>query len=257
MEMKRDNVFKKAGRLLSKTKEVAKEVAKEKGVCYVIRSGIRITFSWLINPLGYYYHKIFKSPKTFTFSGGYYNYFIHKYNTTWKNERTVEIPIILKIINESEGKEILEVGNVLSHYFPVKHDVVDKYEQANNVIMQDVCDFQSPKKYDLIVSISTLEHVGWDERPRDPMKILQAIENLKSLLAPKGKIIVTLPLGYNTEMDKLLRSGKIQFTKMYYLKRISKDNEWVETDWKDIKNAKYNYSLICAEGLVIGIIEKK
>ena len=38
-------------------------------------------------------------------------------------------------------------------------------------------------KYDLIVTISTLEHVGWDEEPRDPSKVLRAIENLKSCYA--------------------------------------------------------------------------
>ena len=29
-----------------------------------------------------------------------------------------------------------------------------------------------------IVSISTMEHVGWDETPRDSKKILVALENL-------------------------------------------------------------------------------
>ncbi len=89
------------------------------------------------------------------------------------------------------------------------------------------------------------------------MKILQATENLKSLLAPKGKIIVTLPLGYNPEMDRLLNDTKIQFTKMYCLKRISRDNKWIETNWKDVNNAKYNHPFNNANGLVIGIIEKK
>ncbi len=255
--MKRDNVFKKAGKLLS----MAKEVSKEKGVYYGIRSRIKITFTWLTNSLEYYleyyYHRIFKSARTFTFWGNTYNYFIHKYNATWRSERTVEVPIIWKIVNEYRGKKILEVGNVLSHYFSVNHDILDKYEKADNVINQDVCDFQSSKKYDLIVTISTLEHVGWDENPRKPMKVLQAIENLKSLLAPKGKIIVTLPLGHNHVLDSLLNEGKIQFTKMYCLKRVSKDNRWIETNSENIKNAKYNHPFNKANGLVIGIIEKK
>jgi cyclopropane fatty-acyl-phospholipid synthase-like methyltransferase len=51
------------------------------------------------------------------------------------------------------------------------------------VINEDVVNFKSKKKYDLIVSISTLEHVGWDEKP---MKIPRAIENLKTLITPQG-----------------------------------------------------------------------
>jgi len=128
---------------------------------------------------------------------------------------------------------------------------VDKYEKAEGVINQDVIDFQPSKKYDLMVSISTLEHVGWDEKPRDPMKVLYAIKNLKELLAPRGKIVVTLPMGYNPVLDKFLRKGEIRFTKRFCLKRISKHNEWKEVDWNVIRNAKYG------EGLVIGIIEGK
>jgi len=160
-----------------------------------------------------------------------------------------------------KGRNILEVGNVLSHYFPVNHDIVDKHEKANGVINQDVIDFHPSKKYDLIISISTLEHVGWDENLRDhkilhdPMKILHAIENLKRLLAPKGKMIITLPLGYNPELDKLLRNGKIQFTRRFCLKRISEDNKWIEVYWKDVQNARYNNPFHAANGLVIGIIE--
>jgi len=51
---------------------------------------------------------------------------------------------------------------VLSHYFAVKHDIVDKYEIAPSVVNEDLVNFKPGKKYDLIVSISTLEHVGWD-----------------------------------------------------------------------------------------------
>jgi len=252
--MNQNNFLKRAGRLFVR----AKEVSKEKGIYYVVRVGIRMIFNWPMNSFGYWYYKTFKSLRTFTFQNDTYNYFYHKYNTTWRNERAVEVPIIWRMVEKYHRQKILEVGNVLSHYFPVNVDtILDKYEKADGVVNQDVIDFQSTRKYDLIISVSTLEHVGWDEKPREPMKILQAIENLKSLLAPKGKIIVTLPLGYNTEMDKLLRDGKIQFTKMYCLKRISNDNKWIETNWEDIKNAKYNYPFNNANGLVIGIIEKK
>src|SRR6202034_3735504 len=107
-----------------------------------------------------------------------YYYFYHRYNYTWKNERTIEIPIIWDIIRKNPNKEILEVGNVLSHYYQVHHTILDKYEKGDNVINEDVIDFNPKKKYDLIVSISTLEHVGWDEEPRQPLKILTAVTNL-------------------------------------------------------------------------------
>jgi len=167
------------------------KASREKGVYYVIRVGVSIIRNKLANSLWYYYFKLFKSSRTFTFQRETYRYFYHKYNTTWRNKRAVEVPIVWKIVNKYIGRNILEVGNVLSHYFPVNHDILDKYEKAKGVINQDVVDFSPAKKYDLIVSISTLEHVGWDETPREPMKILRAIENLKRLLAPKGKKLLS------------------------------------------------------------------
>ncbi|MBH0190215.1 MAG: hypothetical protein HP492_00290, partial [Nitrospira sp.] len=111
--------------------------------------------------------------KTFRFGGREYDYLYHPYNRTWKNERGVEIPIFRELLLQHEGKRVLEVGNVLSHYFPIQHDVVDKYEVSPGVINKDIVGFLPQQTYHLIVSISTLEHVGWDEQPQEPAKLLQ------------------------------------------------------------------------------------
>jgi cyclopropane fatty-acyl-phospholipid synthase-like methyltransferase len=161
----------------------------------------------------------------------------------------------MEMVRKYQGKNILEIGNVLSHHVRFEHDILDKYEIAKGVINRDVVDFKSEKKYDLIVSISTLEHVGWDEKPRDDMKIPRAIENLKTLITSRGgTIIVTLPLGYNTALDQLLNNGIIRFSKQYHLVRISKGNEWKEASWDDVRVAKYNSPLPFANGLLVGII---
>ena len=173
---------------------------------------------------------------------------------TWRNERIVEIPIIWKIVEKYHRKKILEVGDVLSHYFSVDYKILDKYSKTDGIIQQDVVDYKSTTKYDLIVSISTLEHVGWDEKMREPMKVMHAIENLKSLLYKKGKLVVSIPLGYNPDMDKLLKEKKIQFTQQYYLKRISKDNKWIEINHNDAFNIKYGTPFCYANGLLIGIM---
>lgn len=191
--------------------------------------------------------------KTFEFDKQSYQYFYHLYNKTWKNERGVEIPIFREIILAHQGKQILEVGNVLAHYFPIHHDVVDKYEVAPGVINQDIAEFSPAEKYDLIVSISTLEHVGWDEQPREPAKLLQALDHLRNrCLAPGGSIVVSLPIGYNSYFDNLLKIGKTPFTKQHFLKRVSKRNYWVEADWDSCRDAKYGRFV--ANALVIGII---
>lgn len=191
--------------------------------------------------------------KTFVFDGKEYQYLYHFYNKTWKNERGVEIPIFREILLRHQGKRILEIGNVLAHYFSVHHDVVDKYEIAPGVINHDIVEFVPTQKYDLIVSISTLEHIGWDEQPQEPAKLLQAIDHLrKTCLAPTGTVVASLPIGYNGYFDTLLKSGKTPFTTQHFLKRVSKKNYWVETDWESCRDAKYGRFV--ANALVIGLI---
>lgn len=255
----------------------AKEAFEEKGIRYVIYSGIIILSKAILYRFLLLFYRTFKSSRTFTFQGNKYSYFYHWDNATWEKERAVEIPIVWEIIKKYSRRNVLEVGNVLSHYFRFRHDIVDKYEKADGVINQDVVDFQPSKRYDLIVSISTLEHVGWNENDyknkyektggvtlehvgrneKSDMKILCAIRNLKRLLAPGGTMVITVPVGFNFELDKLLREGKIQFTRRFCLKRISKDNEWKEVNWNEIHNAKYGSPFPFANGLVIGIFERK
>jgi hypothetical protein len=221
------------------------------------KSGIRYSFhvNGFRSLLCHLYCRKVRRHRTFLVQGDSYNYFDSFGNGTWYNERSVEIPIVMKVVRRYQGRNILEIGNVLSNYFRFDHDILDKYENAKDVINADVVDFKPDKKYDLILSISTLEHVGWDENPRDNTKIPQAIENLKTLIAQGGTIIVTLPLGYNPHLDILLENRLVGFTKQYYLKRISKGNEWKEVSWKGVLDSEYNKPFAGANGLFIGIIE--
>lgn len=191
--------------------------------------------------------------KTFDFNGKTYDYLYHMYNKTWTNERGVEIPIFREFVLQYQNKRILELGNVLTHYDPVNHDIIDKYESASGVMNQDIVEFTPQRKYDLIISISTLEHVGWDERPREPDKLLRAIEHLKEqCLAPGGTLMASLPLGYNTYFDGLIENGQSPFTTQHFLKRISKKNYWIESDWESCRTTPYGRSV--ANALCIGII---
>lgn len=244
---------------------VFKKNIREQGINYCIQSIIQLLFNfdyisiWIndYNKFWTWFYTKFKSSRTFNFQGNEYKYFYHKYSITWSNERSVEIPIIWKIVKEYESKKILEIGNVLSHFFCINHDIVDKYEKGNRVINRDVTDFRPIKKYELIISISTLEHVGWDEIPREPLKILKAIENLKNLLNRSGKIVITLPIGHSPVLNKLIIKNKLKFSKCFYLRRKSRSNKWREVNLSKVSNVKYgSFTRYSATGLVIGFIEK-
>lgn len=168
-----------------------------------------------------------------------FDYFLHRYNSTWRNERTIEVPLAWDLIQRAKGKRILEVGNVMSHYFDYEHDTLDKYEAAPGVMNQDVVEFKPTAPYDLIVSISTLEHVGWDETPRDPNKIPAAVAAMTSWLAPGGLLFVTLPVGYNPVLDAHLAAGRVRFQEQFYFTRTTGDNQWRGAAWDDLIGAKY------------------
>lgn len=145
--------------------------------------------------------------KDFVFKGKFYKNLYNKYNATWINERKVEVPIFLEILKNNKHKKILEVGNVLSHYTDVNHTIVDKYEvdEKNKVINMDILHYRPKEKYDLILSISTLEHVGKD--CDDPKLAIEAIKHLYSLLKPGCALVFTFPRGYNRYMDRLDLTG--------------------------------------------------
>ena len=201
------------------------------------------------------YFKIVNSRRTFTSGGKKYRYFYHSYNRTWMNERAVEVGVIWDLLQQYPPHEVLEVGNVLSHYFPVRHDVLDKYEIAPGVINEDAVDFKPDKTYRLIVSISTFEHIGWDETPKDSTKVVRAVENLRKALAKGGTLISTMPIGYNPPLDKLMKEERLRFTKRHCLKRISADNTWCEAECSEVFQQSFGHPFPSANGLVIGIIE--
>jgi hypothetical protein len=206
--------------------------------------------------LSLYYRKI-RSNRVFEFQGKTYSYFYSLYGGTWRTERSVEIPIIWHYVQNAymKNKRVLEIGNVLSYRYRIMHEVLDKYEKGINVINDDVVSFGTDVKYDLIVSISTLEHVGWDEDPRDPHKILNSINNLKSLLVQGGELVVTLPLGQNLSMDRMIKEGILRFDLLLYLQRYGKGNDWIEVKYIDPSKVNYDYKTPRANAIIIGIIK--
>lgn len=235
----------------------SKEAYNRGGLPRVLKGIYNITFRNFYNFTYCKFLIILRPPGVFTFEGRNYRYFYHHKNTTWKNERAIEVPIIMEEIQSYRGGKILEVGNVLSNYIQLQHIIIDKYEKANGIINQDIVDFQSDEKYNLIVSISTIEHVGWDEFPKDKEKISRALENLAKCLSSDGKIVITLPIGYNAFLDELLRKGKIHLTEQYFLKRVSKDNKWIQASQSDVQDMKYGTPFPYANGIIIGIIKYK
>lgn len=221
-----------------------------KGLVYVIFAGFNRLYKRVMQPFLF-----FRSKKSFVFDGKRFKYFYS--DDAAFSERTIEIPFINHFLRANKKKRILEIGNVLNSYKNYNTVVVDKYEKASRVINEDIIQYKPKIKYDIAVSISTLEHVGWDEIPKNAKNFSKAIKNIrKNCLKKGGQLIFTVPLGYNTYMDRILKLNKIRLHKKYFFKRISLNNQWVLTNEKEAFSKKYNFPYECANAIMFGILKK-
>jgi hypothetical protein len=174
-----------------------------------------------------------------TFQHKEYNlpYEIHPYNSTYANDRMIELPIIGAelLATHFDSKDpskvkVLEIGNVLNHYVDgINHDVVDMNEYDPTVKYNvDIIDFKPKIKYDLVFSISTMEHIGFDEgigTPKRPDKLVTAITQIQKYTK---RFIFTFPYGFNKFLDYQWKEGvldKLGFKTIIYKREAW--NIWV------------------------------
>lgn len=207
------------------------------------RPFIAKTYSWL------------HGAKSFSFRGTSYPYFFHPYNSTWRNERAVEMPITFAFLDGIPEGEILEIGNVTGSYRSERtHLVVDRYEVNRGVTNMDVVDIEGPARFRRIVAISTIEHVGYDETPKDPAKIRVALEKLRSLLLPGGEALVTIPIGYNPLLDADLRAGNLPFDEVAFLRILPTGFGWTQAPAEECWGFAFDQRLQAGRALAVGYL---
>ena len=188
----------------------------------------------------------------FTFRGERHAFHVAQYNQTWLNERQVELPVAIAAVRRARGARVLEVGNVLAHYVRIRHAVVDKYEVHAKSRNEDFLD-HAGGPYDLLVSVSTFEHIGWDEPDRDPRKFLLALDRARSLLAPRGRLLVTVPLGYNPAVDAFVVAPMPGYEVGFLRRTGPGPGQWEWAARVDPKD--HPYGVGCANASAVAVIE--
>jgi SAM-dependent methyltransferase len=135
--------------------------------------------------------------------------------------------------------------------------VVDKYEPAPGVLNRDVLELGELGPFDLIVAISTLEHVGHDEAPRDPTAAPRAVQALRERLAPGGRLLITVPAGYNRAFDAAIADGSIPTSSLSALRRVGGGTRWREVGPAQAWQAPYDFLLYSARAVVFAVIERE
>lgn len=135
------------------------------------------------------------------------------------DERCVEYPWALARV-ATGGRRLLDAGSALNHpwilpqsaflgkdmhIMTLAPEPYSAWGKGISYIYGDLCDIpMRDGYYDQIVSISTLEHIGFDNThyggkratvPDASLVFLNAVTELKRVLRPGGKCLVTLPFG--------------------------------------------------------------
>jgi hypothetical protein len=186
----------------------------------------------------------------FTLGGRAYEYVDHRHSWTWLNERAVELPIAGEALGAADPARTIEIGNVASHYFPSTHRIVDKYESAPGVENIDLFEIDEREAFDLVLCVSTLEHVGWDEPVRDPSAAIDAVVRLRELAAPGGRLLVTIPVGYHPTLADAVIDGALGFDSVRALRCYYPHLDWHESDPPEVAAVPYD-ELIYRAGAVL------
>jgi SAM-dependent methyltransferase len=186
---------------------------------------------------------------TFELAGRCFTYQVSDYNSTTICERAVEVPVGLALLGQATDGEasVLEVGAVLPHYragWPADaHTVIDLHEEYPGVINADVLTWEPNNSFDLIISISTLDHL------HDLEELIDALRRLRRWLAPGGLLFITLPFGQpawvggGEWIDRFVL-GENDATTVWRMDKIDPlDHLWEQADLDDAPLAYHGPSL--------------
>jgi hypothetical protein len=166
----------------------------------------------------------------------------------WRSERGLEIALAKRAIDQFEPQKVLEVGNVLFHSGIIGHQVVDKYEVGPGVQNIDILEFEKQEPIDCLVSISTLEHVGWDEEPRDSDKARLALSHISDL---SPNLLITIPVGHHLIFEDDFINGP--FDAVYLAVKTSRSGRWERRPLEERKQITYGLPFGYGNGILIGV----
>ena len=163
----------------------------------------------------------------------------NSYNAAATNERTIEIPLGF-YFKDYFKNDIIEIGAVTPYYHNCQHEVYDLYDSYKKCIRKDFSTCDDFYKNKNILSISTVEHIGFDNYSNQHGKY--PVERwdggfiiLQKIISSCNNYLLTIPIGYNPVLDHKILQSDISHL---ICKRTNRQNDW-EQDLEN--NINYAY----------------
>jgi O-antigen chain-terminating methyltransferase len=145
----------------------------------------------------------------------------------WSDERAVEIPWVLA--RYAGERRVLDVGTAFAEplYVEGLHELgaaelltVDLSEPAD--VVADVRDLPfEDARFDLVLCVSTLEHVGRDnatyavDAPRDDRGDEAALRELRRVVAADGRLLVSVPTGVHDDQGWQVQREPLAWVELF------------------------------------------
>lgn len=196
------------------------------------------------------------------------------------DERIIEYPYVFNELINLENKRILDAGSALNFEICIKNPIIRRNKlsimtlshEKNNFCNLNVDyiygdlrkTFFKDETFDVIVSISTIEHIGLDNsilytkdmtfKEREENNFLEAIMEFKRILKSNGKCIITVPCGrrmnlkwlqiFDEEMiEAIIKEFEPKNYRLEYFQ--NSDIGWSKkNNFTDVQNAKYSSKIV-------------
>jgi SAM-dependent methyltransferase len=187
------------------------------------------------------------------------------------SERSVEVPWVCQRIGGA--RRVLDVGCSTSDYLPdlspgrrvygLDPDAPQPIQNVGVVRGTIVAPPFPPGGFDLILCVSTVEHIGLPiygqhEFARGDML---AMRHVRRLLAPGGRLLLTVPFGraqvnpwfrvYDRRGLRRLTSGFRALSTAFYRLRPDGDGSYEPCRRADLREAGYDFEQMRAEGVAL------
>ncbi len=189
------------------------------------------------------------------------------------NERIIEIPWVFSHLNFLKGGKVLDVGwlessvplSLATAGFAVTGIDIRKGEISHpnlTPLQADICNSGLPNnKFDTVIMLSTMEHIGLDTlygKAGKDTSDQKAIDECLRVLKPKGKLLITTPIGkayfqnnfmrcYTAERLKNMLKGAT-ITEFRYFSPNPQKTTWMEVSERELpKSPLFGVALIAVQ----------